>query len=114
MSVENPVIPTYLALLDAQREAAFAALDGLEPAQLWQRPAPREWCLGEMLNHVYLLNASAMPYVRFAWQALRWYGERRRHKPYRDSCPTSTGLASSPCGPASCGPRGINQASQYH
>jgi hypothetical protein len=87
VSVQNPVVPTYLALLDAQREAAFTALEGLDPAHLWQRPAPREWCLGELLNHVYLLNASAMPYVRFAWWALRWVGERRRHKPYRDAMP---------------------------
>ncbi len=87
MSVQNPVIPTYLTLLDAQRVAALAALDGLDPAQLWQRPAPKEWCLGELLNHVCLLNASAMPYVRFAWRSFRWYGERRRHKPYRDAMP---------------------------
>ena len=87
MSVENPVIPTYLALLDAQREAALAALDGLDPEHIWQRPAPREWCLGELLSHVTLLNASAMPYVRFAWWAFHRIGERRRHKPYRDSMP---------------------------
>lgn len=87
MSVDTPVIPTYLTLLDSQREAVFAALEDLEPAQIWQRPRPKEWCIGEILNHAYLLNASAMPYVRFAWRAFRWYGERRRHKPYRDAMP---------------------------
>ena len=87
MNATPHVHPTYLALLDAQRETALAALEGLTPAQLWQRPAPREWCLGELLNHITLLNASAFPYVKFAWRTLRWVGERRRHKPYRDSMP---------------------------
>ena len=87
MSIHDPVIPTYLSLLDSQREAAFAALEGLTREQVWQRPAPKEWCIGEMLDHVYLLNASAFPYVKFAWRALRWYGERRRHRPYPDTMP---------------------------
>jgi len=85
MSVENPVVPGYLNLLNSQREETFAALEGVEPEQIWQRPAPREWCIGEILNHAYLLNASALPYVRLAWRALRRVGERKRQRPYRDT-----------------------------
>jgi len=85
MRVDGPVIPTYLDLLDSQRETAFSALEGLSPDQIWQRPAPKEWCIGEMLNHAYLLNASAFPYVRFTWKTLRWYGERKRNRPYQNA-----------------------------
>jgi len=85
MRVDGPVLPTYLDLLDSQRETAFTALDGLTSDQIWQRPAPKEWCIGEILNHAYLLNASALPYVRFAWKTLRWHGERKRNRPYQNA-----------------------------
>jgi len=87
MCVDGPVIPTYLDLLDSQREAVFAELVGLTPEQIWQRPVPKAWCIGEILNHAYLLNASAFPYVKFAWRTLRGYGERRRNRPYRNAMP---------------------------
>jgi hypothetical protein len=35
------VIDVYLDPLDARHEAAFAALDGLSDARIWQRPALR-------------------------------------------------------------------------
>ena len=81
--VQENVIPSYLDLLDRQREAALDALDGLSEDQIWQRPAPKEWSIGEILNHNYLLTASTMPYARFAWRWLRWLGVRRRQRPYK-------------------------------
>lgn len=76
------IIPTYLDLLDRHREAAFAALEGLNDAQIWQRPAPREWSIGEILDHNYLLIASFLPLVRWTWQSCGWHGRLRRRKPY--------------------------------
>lgn len=81
------VLGAYLELLDAQREAAFTALAGLTEKQIWFRPAPREWSIGEILNHNYLLFGSTLPYLRFAWRSLRWWGERRRARPYRTDIP---------------------------
>ena len=77
------VVDSYLDLLDVQREQAFAALDGLTDDHIWQRPAPKEWSIGEILNHNTLVLASMLPYARFAWRYLRWLGERRKHRPYR-------------------------------
>lgn len=77
------VVDTYLDLLDAQREAAFAALDAVSDEQIWQRPAPKEWCIGEILNHNTLVIASILPFVRFAWWAFRWWGRLRRGRPYQ-------------------------------
>jgi hypothetical protein len=76
------IVSTYLDLLDSQREAAFAALEGLSEDQLWLRPAPKEWCLGELLEHNYLLMTSSLPYVEFAWKVGRRRAERRRDLPY--------------------------------
>lgn len=76
------VLPASLDLLDTQRETALSALEGLDDSQIWRRPAPKEWSIGEILDHNYLLIASSVPYIRFVWKHLRWYGERRRHKPY--------------------------------
>jgi hypothetical protein len=76
------VISRYLDLLDAQRESAFVALDGLTDSQLWQRPAPREWSIGEILDHNYLLFASVYPILNWMWNWNGWYGRLRRHRPY--------------------------------
>ena len=78
----SEVISEYLTLLDFQRESAFAALDGFSDSQLWQRPAPKEWSIGEILDHNYLLMASFLPVVKWMWKGLGWYGRLRRHRPY--------------------------------
>lgn len=77
-----PIIPTYLDLLDNQREAALAAVATLTPTQLWQRPAPKEWSVGEILDHNYLLVARTLPLLKGAWRWLHKRGERRRARPY--------------------------------
>lgn len=63
------IVSTYLSLLDSQREAAFAALDGLTEPQIWQRPAPKEWCIGEILDHNVRLFESMLPGLHAAWAA---------------------------------------------
>jgi hypothetical protein len=81
------IVEAYLDMLDTQRETALAALVGLTEGQIWQRLAPKEWCIGEILNHNYLLIASTLPLVRLAWRLLHWAGVRRRAKPYRTEIP---------------------------
>jgi len=81
------ILPTYLDLLDSQRETALRALEGFSDTQVWQRPAPKEWSIGEILNHNYLLIASTIPYVRAAWKVFRRVGERRRHRLYPTGIP---------------------------
>jgi len=73
----------YLDLLDTQRESVFAVLDGITDSQLWQRPAPKEWSIGEILDHNYLLFASMFPAVKGLWQWNGWYARLRRNRPYR-------------------------------
>ncbi len=78
----SELIDSYLNLMDSQREAAFTALDGLTDSQLWQRPAPKEWSIGEILDHNYLLVASMLPAVQWLWKLNGWYGRLKRHRPY--------------------------------
>jgi hypothetical protein len=76
------ILQQYLDLLDSQRESAFAALDGLTESHIWQRPAPKEWCLGEILDHNYLLIGTTFPYVKAAWKAQQRRAEKHRDRPY--------------------------------
>lgn len=77
------VLPTYLDLLDTQRETALTAVADLTHEQIWQRPAPNEWCIGEILNHNHRLIASSVPYVRWAWRWFHQWGVQRRTRPYQ-------------------------------
>lgn len=72
----------YLDLMDSQRIAAFAALEGLSDSQLWQKPAPKEWSIGEILDHNMRLYDTFLPLVSGMWKWFRWYGERKRMRPY--------------------------------
>ena len=79
----NNVISRYLNLMDSQRESVFAALEEITDAQLWQRPAPKEWSIGEILDHNCLLFASFLPIVEWSWKSNGWYSRLRRNRPYK-------------------------------
>ncbi|MFZ5820311.1 MAG: DinB family protein [Chloroflexota bacterium] len=76
------VIAEYLDLMDAQRKTAFASLEGLGEAHIWQRPAPKEWCIAEILDHNVRLFESILPGLQTAWALFAWYGRLRRNRPY--------------------------------
>jgi hypothetical protein len=78
----SEIIKTYLDLMDSQREAVLSILDGLTDEQLWQRPAPKEWSIGEILDHNYLLVQSSYPAVKWIWTLGAWYGRLRSNRAY--------------------------------
>ncbi len=80
--MKSHILSDYLDLMDSQRESVFTLLNGLTDAQLWQKPAPKEWSIGEILDHNYLLMASFMPVVKRLWNWFGWYGRLRRNRPY--------------------------------
>jgi hypothetical protein len=75
------VVLEYLDLLDSQREAVFASMEGLSEEQIWQRPGPKEWSIGEILSHTDRFLNSFQPSLRFMWKAVGWYGRLRRKRP---------------------------------
>ena len=77
------VVDTYLDLLDSQRESTFTALEDFTVERIWSPPSPKEWSIGQLLNHNYLLIASTMPYVNMAWRYFHKHGERNRNRPYK-------------------------------
>ncbi|HSJ58470.1 MAG TPA: DinB family protein, partial [Anaerolineae bacterium] len=77
------VVPQYLEMLDAQREAVLAVLDGLPEAHIWQRPAPKEWSVGEILSHTERFFSSFLPGLSLMWSMLGWYGRLRYGRPYK-------------------------------
>lgn len=83
VSSQSPVLQEYLDLLDNQREQTFRSLENITPDQLWQRPEPKEWCIGEILNHNVLLFRSVFPMVRFAWRFFHWTGKLLRNRDYK-------------------------------
>lgn len=76
------VVHTYLDLLDSQRKSAFAVIQGLSDAQLWRRPAPGAWSIGEMLEHNAMVFASFLPFMRISWNVLHGWARKRRRRPY--------------------------------
>lgn len=67
----------------AQGEDILSQLAGLTDAPLWQRPAPKEWSIGEILDHNLMVFSSFFPMVKGMWQWFGWYGCLRRNRPYQ-------------------------------
>jgi len=108
------VVEKYLDLLDAQRESALSALEGITDSQLWQRPAPKEWSIGEILDHNYLLIASMYPIVERMWRF--WVGTfvcgKDAHTQPKSAIYTA--IRSFRNGWVSCGRRVTTPASRSH
>ena len=66
-----------------QREELIANLAGLTAEQLWFRPAPGEWSIGENVDHLRAVYLAFLPFLQAAWVVLRLPAQMRRAKPYR-------------------------------
>lgn len=77
------VLRDYILLMHEQRESLFTQLEGMPEALFWQRPAPGEWSIGEILDHLRLLYRTTMPLFRFSWWLMRPWAWLRRGRPFR-------------------------------
>lgn len=77
------VVSSYLAIMDTQREAIFAELEGFDERLIWRRPEPGEWSIGENLDHLRVFYRSMLPLMKFAWLLLKPLARRKRAQPYR-------------------------------
>lgn len=78
---ESPAVAAILGLVERQRDETLSAIADLRPDELWARPEPGEWSVGEILEHTRRFNASMAPLFRFAW-AFRGLARPFRDKPY--------------------------------
>lgn len=99
------IILTYFEMMDRQRDMLFNVLDGLGEEELWQRPTPEEWSIGENLDHLRVINSSTLTLFKFTWTLLLPLAKLQRNKPYqtdidnvykRQGFPLNTGWIWSP------------------
>ena len=75
-------VAAYLDLLDAQHKAVFDLLVDVPVTQIWQRPLPGEWSIGEILDHTRILNRSFRRLFKVIWPILYPVGWLRRKRPF--------------------------------
>lgn len=78
----SDTVKKYLDVMDAQHRQVFARLAEISQERLWQRPAPGEWSIGEIMDHTRVVNRSLRRIFGLAWLALGPVGWLLRHKPY--------------------------------
>jgi len=78
----DDIVSTYLEMMDHQREALFADLDGLSEVLLWQRRTEDEWSIGENLDHLRVINSKTLTLFKIAWVLLLPLAKLRYDKPY--------------------------------
>jgi len=78
----SSVIQPYLSLMDEQRREIFALLESVDPTLIWQRPAPKNWSLGENLDHSWRALRSFRHLFMGAWILLSPIGRLRQDRSY--------------------------------
>jgi hypothetical protein len=72
----------YLDLLEDQVAEIYREISGLNQEELWRRPAPDEWSIGENLDHSRVIYSSLLPYFRWIWKAASPIARLFRDRPY--------------------------------
>ncbi len=80
--MHNSIVAEYLELLDDQRVAIFSEIKGIETSPLWQRPAEKEWSMGENIDHGRVLLRSFRKLLKIIWPILSPYAKLKRHRYY--------------------------------
>jgi hypothetical protein len=76
------VIPAYMDLMDTQREEAFAMFRKIPEEQLWQRPLPGKWSVGEHIDHARVLTRSFRRIITGVWYIGVPFASLFRNNPY--------------------------------
>lgn len=76
-------VQKHLDRLDAQRETVLASLEGIDEARLWLRPGPRDWSIGQNLDHAWIVLRSFRRFFSAAWPAMLPLAHLRGNRPYQ-------------------------------
>jgi len=79
---QSSKVSEYLDLIDDQLDQLFTLLEPLPPERIWERPAPKKWCIGEIIDHTRVLDRSLRRILLVAAPILWPLGHMRRGKPY--------------------------------
>lgn len=77
------IVPQYLDLLDQQREAIFDEIGSMSDAELWYRPGPKVWSIGEHLDHTRVINCFTRRLLYFYAPLLWPYARLARGRPFK-------------------------------
>ena len=77
----DDTVAEYLDMMDRQRAMCFALTEGISHALLWWQPTPREWSIGENLDHLRVFNACMLRISRVFWISELPWAKLRRHRP---------------------------------
>jgi hypothetical protein len=78
----SSVVESYLAQMEAQREAIFDALAAIPEERLWERPQPKVWSAGEELDHTRVLNRSFRRFFALLWPVFLPVAKLRSRRTY--------------------------------
>jgi hypothetical protein len=76
------VVSDCLGILEHKRLACFSLLEDTTDDLLWWRPSPREWSIGQTLDHLRVFNGSMLVIFRIAWTVELPWARFRRRRPY--------------------------------
>jgi hypothetical protein len=76
-------VARILEQMDKQRVELFSVLEVITGEQLWFRPSPGAWSIGENVDHLRTIYASMLPLFQAAWAVLHPLARLRRRMPYR-------------------------------
>jgi hypothetical protein len=78
----SEAITAYLQLMHRQRDDVFRLLDNVSESALWQRPGPRDWSIGENLDHLRVIYIRTLPLLKACWIMQRPFVPLLWRRPY--------------------------------
>jgi len=76
-------IVAYLALMARQHETLVACAGEVGAEGLWWQPGPKQWSIGENLDHLRVIYHSMLGMIRGAWAIFAPLARLRRGRPYQ-------------------------------
>jgi hypothetical protein len=75
-------VAAYLRLMHRQRDEIFAQFDVISEDDLWQRPGPHDWSIGENLDHLRVIYGRTLPLLKACWIVQRPFVPLLWRRPY--------------------------------
>lgn len=72
----------HFETLEQQRHMLFPVLESLSFNQLWERPKPNKWSIGEAMYHLYLITRMLRVAAQITIPSMKLFAQMRRNKPF--------------------------------
>jgi hypothetical protein len=75
-------VQRYLDQISRRRDEVYSSLRDLPEEVIWRRPAPKEWSVGENLDHARVIYSRWLPWFQAFYALLQPWAMLRRDRPY--------------------------------